>query len=132
MAYVPQFEYAHADDFSWDREAKFKWESSLSRKLRACTKLSIFFGKQELPAGRSIDTDVPAALNGKDCFLLKQNAATVPADFGGAPYHECDLADLGTARENLQKEILAWAEGSGIEGVPKIVDMESPGWPPVV
>jgi hypothetical protein len=60
---------------------------------------------------------------GKDCFLLKQKAATVPADFGGSHYYEYDVGDLVTAKENLQKEIAAWTAGNCVEGVRKVADM---------
>jgi hypothetical protein len=75
MAYVPDFgydlfiSYAHADDFGWIERLKCELESTLSRKLRASTKLSIFFDNQELRAGRLIDTDISASLDASVFFL---------------------------------------------------------------
>jgi hypothetical protein len=54
---------------------------------------------------------------GKDCFILKQRNAKVPADFGGSHYYEYDLANLGAGKEVLWKEIGKWAKDNCVEGV---------------
>ena len=54
---------------------------------------------------------------GKDCFILKQSDASVPADFGGAHYYEYDLADLHAGRDALRKEIEVWVNDNCVEGV---------------
>jgi hypothetical protein len=75
MAYVPDFgydlfiSYAHADDFAWIERLKSELEIALSRKLRASSKLSIFFDNQKLRVGRVIDTEISASLNASVFFL---------------------------------------------------------------
>ncbi len=54
---------------------------------------------------------------GKDCFILKQQGAVVPADFGGSHYYEYDLANLGGAREALRIQVGDWANSNSVEGV---------------
>ncbi|HEY4960267.1 MAG TPA: hypothetical protein VFC15_11960 [Candidatus Limnocylindrales bacterium] len=54
---------------------------------------------------------------GKDCFILKQRDASVPADFGGSHYYEYELANLKAGRESLQRELGAWATENSVEGV---------------
>jgi len=60
---------------------------------------------------------------GKDCFILKQENARVPADFGGSHYYEYDLADLDAGRESLQREITTWATDNSVEGVRRIAQL---------
>ena len=47
---------------------------------------------------------------GKDAFLLKQRDRKLPADFGGAHYHEYDLQSLNRARKWLSAELVSWAK----------------------
>lgn len=47
---------------------------------------------------------------GKDAILLKQQTAKLPADFGGAHYHEYDPESLGDARKWLKTELTDWAK----------------------
>jgi hypothetical protein len=54
---------------------------------------------------------------GKDVFVLKQDAARVPADFGGAHYYEYSLQDLPDGRNRLQAALSAWASGVRAFGV---------------
>ena len=54
---------------------------------------------------------------GKDCFILKQTDATVPADFGGSHFYEYDPGDLDAGKTMLQKEIQEWARDNYVEGV---------------
>lgn len=57
---------------------------------------------------------------GKDCFILKQQGATVPADFGGSHYYEYDLANLSQGKESLRMQITEWATSNSVEGVRSI------------
>jgi hypothetical protein len=59
---------------------------------------------------------------GKDCFLLKQKSASAPADFGGSHYYEYELSDLVSGKNNLQREIAAWADTNRVEGVRNLSD----------
>ena len=54
---------------------------------------------------------------GKDCFILTQTDASVPADFGGSHYYEYDLANLQAGRDMLRMEIEEWAKDNCVEGV---------------
>ena len=47
---------------------------------------------------------------GKDAILLKEKSAKLPADFGGAHYHEYELHSLGRARKWLKTELTTWAK----------------------
>lgn len=49
---------------------------------------------------------------GKDTLLLKQKAARLPADFGGAHYFEYELGRLDEGRAALQAEVEKWAARS--------------------
>jgi hypothetical protein len=46
---------------------------------------------------------------GKDTVVLKQADSRVPADIGGAHYHEYDLQSLEVSREWLRAELAQWA-----------------------
>lgn len=54
---------------------------------------------------------------GKDTFILKQATATVPADIGGAHYHEYDPSSLPAAQQWLTTEIRNWADRNRVDGV---------------
>jgi hypothetical protein len=47
---------------------------------------------------------------GKDAIILKQVASKVPADIGGAHYHEYDLQTLDRSRLWLSAELSEWAK----------------------
>jgi len=47
---------------------------------------------------------------GKDTFILKQVTSKVPADIGGAHYHEYDLNALDDGRKWLGSALSSWAE----------------------
>jgi hypothetical protein len=46
---------------------------------------------------------------GKDTFLLKQAKARVPADIGGALYHEYALQKLSDSKEWLRGQLVKWS-----------------------
>jgi hypothetical protein len=46
---------------------------------------------------------------GKDTVILKQNDARVPADIGGAHYHQYELRDLDAGARWLRAELEQWA-----------------------
>jgi hypothetical protein len=54
---------------------------------------------------------------GKDAFILKQAGFKVPADIGGAHYHEYDLQSLETSRLWLTSELSQWAADNHFDGV---------------
>ena len=54
---------------------------------------------------------------GKDVFILKQATAKVPADFGGAHYHEYDPHALAPSKAWLTAELSTWATDSRAQGV---------------
>lgn len=47
---------------------------------------------------------------GKDAILLRQVNSKIPADFGGAHYHEYDLPAPDVGKEWLRKHLEEWAE----------------------
>jgi hypothetical protein len=47
---------------------------------------------------------------GKDAVILKQAGSPVPADIGGAHYHQYDLASLGSGADWLRGELARWAD----------------------
>jgi hypothetical protein len=46
---------------------------------------------------------------GKDTFILKQAGAKLPADIGGAHYHEYDRTRLDDGKAWLRAELTQWA-----------------------
>ncbi len=54
---------------------------------------------------------------GKDCLLLKEARAALPADFGGAHYHEYRLDALEAGRDELRDAIEKWKTDRSVEGV---------------
>jgi hypothetical protein len=46
---------------------------------------------------------------GKDAIILRQSGSKVPADIGGAHYHEYSLQQLDQARAWLSTELTGWA-----------------------
>lgn len=58
---------------------------------------------------------------GKDCFIIKQRDAEIPADFGGTHYYEYDLLNLKKLRDTLEFEINEWAKKNKIDGVRKLL-----------
>lgn len=59
---------------------------------------------------------------GKDTFILKQEDADIPADFGGSHYYEYKVNQLSAGRSMLQREFTEWAWEKGVEGVRRIKD----------
>ena len=57
---------------------------------------------------------------GKDIFILKQQDATIPADFGGAHYYEYRLDALDAARDVLQQALIEWVAHNAAQGVKAI------------
>jgi hypothetical protein len=47
---------------------------------------------------------------GKDAILLRQVNSKIPADFGGAHYHEYDLPALDAGKDWLRDHLEQWAE----------------------
>lgn len=58
---------------------------------------------------------------GKDTVILKQSGSKVPADIGGAHYHEYDLAALDLGREWLTTELKQWAAGTHAGAVKEVL-----------
>lgn len=54
---------------------------------------------------------------GKDAIILKQAGSNVPADIGGAHYHEYDLQDLERGMSWLKAELLEWATNNHCQAV---------------
>ena len=54
---------------------------------------------------------------GKDTIILKQVGSKVPADFGGAHYHEYDLQALDRGKLWLSSELSQWATDSHCQAV---------------
>lgn len=59
---------------------------------------------------------------GKDAIILKQAGAKVPADIGGAHYHEYRLDALDAARSWLSAELSQWAKDNHAEAVRRLRD----------
>ena len=68
MAYLPDHKadvfvsYAHLDNFAWIDGFKRELEKALIWKLRAATKLEIFFDTESLRAGRVFDKEIAECL----------------------------------------------------------------------
>lgn len=54
---------------------------------------------------------------GKDTIILKQAGSKLPADFGGAHYHEYDLQDLGAGKAWLTAELSKWSKDARSQAV---------------
>lgn len=59
---------------------------------------------------------------GKDTILLKRADSTLPADFGGAHYHEYDPIQLELGKKSLQRELDKWAEERHVKGVKALAE----------
>lgn len=57
---------------------------------------------------------------GKDTVILRQPNSKIPADIGGAHYHEYDLTKLDGSREWLRSELAQWAKDQCGEAVKKL------------
>lgn len=60
---------------------------------------------------------------GKDSMLLRQSGSKIPADFGGAHYHEYDLADLDEGKAWLSAGLRQWADDSRCQAVRLLHDV---------
>jgi predicted nucleotide-binding protein len=47
---------------------------------------------------------------GKDAVILRQANSKIPADIGGAHYHEYDLQSLDDGKAWLRSELAHWAQ----------------------
>ena len=54
---------------------------------------------------------------GKDAIILKQSDSNVPADIGGAHYHEYDLQNLAKSQAWLKDELSEWARNNHSQAV---------------
>ncbi len=54
---------------------------------------------------------------GKDAIILKQTGSNVPADIGGAHYHEYDLQNLDQGKSWLKAELSEWARDNHSQAV---------------
>lgn len=59
---------------------------------------------------------------GKDAIILKQAASKVPADIGGAHYHEYDLQALDRSKSWLSSELSEWAKNHHSQAVRSLRD----------
>ncbi|MFY9607682.1 MAG: hypothetical protein WAU45_03600 [Blastocatellia bacterium] len=60
---------------------------------------------------------------GKDAIILKQAGSNVPADIGGAHYHEYDLQTLDRGRSWLSAELSEWAKDNHCQAVRTLRDV---------
>ena len=54
---------------------------------------------------------------GKDTVILRQRDSRVPADIGGAHYHEYSLDALDSSRDWLRSELASWAALNHVQAV---------------
>jgi D-tyrosyl-tRNA(Tyr) deacylase len=59
---------------------------------------------------------------GKDTIILKQAASNVPADIGGAHYHQYNLQTLDRSKVWLGAEVSQWATNAHSEVVKSLRD----------
>jgi len=59
---------------------------------------------------------------GKDAIILKQAASKVPADIGGAHYHEYDLQAMDRSKSWLSSELSEWAKKGHSQAVKSLRD----------
>jgi TIR domain len=75
VAYVPDhvtdvfISYCHDDDFAWIERFKEDLGEAFKSKLRARTKLEVFFDAKDLRAGRVFDAEIEACLKRAGFFL---------------------------------------------------------------
>lgn len=54
---------------------------------------------------------------GKDAVMLKQAASKIPADIGGAHYHEYDIQSLEDAKSWLRSELAQWGKDNQSQAI---------------
>ena len=59
---------------------------------------------------------------GKDAILLKQVGSRIPADIGGAHYHEYELADLAPGKAWLSAALRQWSDDNHSEAIRSLRD----------